>query len=739
MSLESFLKNARRSFYLDDIPEIRALTLEHPPESRDFELLIKRFNEAISMGRRGKALNLLVLGVLWNEAKMLMLIRRHGLFRASRYDLEPVIPRYLTSALLSKRADLRLSDTTADYLHSVAEMLAIAPEVRALQRGLLRRLRKEAAHILPCLLRTLEFVFMENLAVGTEYVQKDDEVLARPPAYPQEDLAEGFSYLFFLYTQSLGFDASSMRGLNTDAVIRGEYLPPLIDATRIRMHREWEILVDAFDFECRFDSAIQVLTITPRDLDLEKSIRLGFLQSGQREAIALAEQDKEAGMLMRDVGVSMPASVRNSMVIRADRPYPRLILRVPEEPIRKLLRDGGYFREEVAHLAVTLSDHLVGFDDLMNFELSPGTTVKELLLVQRLLGFTAECMKTSLRALIESEPSVVFNSLIPSFSHDHLKQIIGIVLEPARADALISLLVWKNEDGRLFDIQSQPLIQGEPAYFMPTYVLAYSDLLRNLLWITRSRMQASGVDVLPVHLKEALQGNVDVVESHVGYKFGSTSGEIDVLAISGEYIFAFECKTSLLPCSTHELRTTYDHIRNGVEQLARFRELISDPRFRAQMSKKIGCAILPSMRVIPCVVVSNRMFVGYRMSGTAIRGFYELANFITTGIIKILGQEVPVRKEGSLEARDLAAFIEADTLHRPMFESMEPVTHSYKIGGSRVALESVALDSGKVCKMFGVNFVERIQEQVKDMQQRNSNRTGGIRERWQNILSTADT
>lgn len=47
--------------------------------------------------------------------------------------------------------------------------------------------------------------------------------------------------------------------------------------------------------------------------------------------------------------------------------------------------------------------------------------------------------------------------------------------------------------------------------------------------------------------------------SDISYRHG-VEGDCDVVALHGEYLFIFECKNSLHPCSAAELRTSFDYL-----------------------------------------------------------------------------------------------------------------------------------------------------------------------------------
>lgn len=118
--------------------------------------------------------------------------------------------------------------------------------------------------------------------------------------------------------------------------------------------------------------------------------------------------------------------------------------------------------------------------------------------------------------------------------------------------------------------------------------------------------------------------------SDISYRHG-VEGDCDVVALHGEYLFIFECKNSLHPCSAAELRTSFDYLVKARTQVEKFSTLWSDLHFRQYFSKRLNKDLSDVKTVVTAIVTGNRMFGGLQLEASKVLGFHELINFIRDG------------------------------------------------------------------------------------------------------------
>lgn len=176
----------------------------------------------------------------------------------------------------------------------------------------------------------------------------------------------------------------------------------------------------------------------------------------------------------------------------------------------------------------------------------------------------------------------------------------------------------KNLAGHV-DVQYQPFIPfGSEEYFLPMNVRINSNLYRNSLQTLQVRLfPDSTIEPLSQGLLESIESSGHLVEKNLS----CSGGDVDVLAMIDGRLLAFECKNSLVPASSHELKTSLDYIEKAASQLTLFQKRISNVKFRDWLRKKTGWPIFTDAHVSTCIVSSNRMFAGIRINGHgAFRG-----------------------------------------------------------------------------------------------------------------------
>src|SRR5207244_9918542 len=117
----------------------------------------------------------------------------------------------------------------------------------------------------------------------------------------------------------------------------------------------------------------------------------------------------------------------------------------------------------------------------------------------------------------------------------------------------------------------------------------------------------------------------------VKYAWGGRPGEIDVLGVDGDVVVAFECKNSILPTNTFELRTTFDYLEKAAAQLDRFRSALQSSEFRKQLHDRLGCMIPENPQIVSAIVLSNRLLAGSSFRGHPVRAVADLRSFLIYG------------------------------------------------------------------------------------------------------------
>ena len=156
-------------------------------------------------------------------------------------------------------------------------------------------------------------------------------------------------------------------------------------------------------------------------------------------------------------------------------------------------------------------------------------------------------------------------------------------------------------------------------FLVPIGVVANCNVMRNALQRSRFRFDSGAkMDPLGDRLVTIFSEVGVPAKAKIKIRYGGAEVEADVLAVVENHLFAFECKNSLHPCNTYELRQSYDYILKAAAQLDNFQRLFADEKFRRLVSNLTGFDVASCVGFTTCIVTGNRMFSGHRESGHAV-------------------------------------------------------------------------------------------------------------------------
>lgn len=110
----------------------------------------------------------------------------------------------------------------------------------------------------------------------------------------------------------------------------------------------------------------------------------------------------------------------------------------------------------------------------------------------------------------------------------------------------------------------------------------------------------------------------------------------------------------------------------------------------------VSQSVKPS--VATCIVMSNRMFAGYKCEGHPVRGNIELLNQLTVGKIVLIEREYKTWKAQDFSEDDLWRFLKDDITYQPVWSSVASHKRSYNFQAQEVIFESYAFDMEMLSK-----------------------------------------
>ncbi len=687
--------NAQPSGLWKDSPDqLRACTTAGPLSKAERKWLETEILLTQKVGKQGRLINLLTLALAFDKVYWSDWIRKSPVLRASKYDLNPKIPMFLCASLLEYSKSLSFDPGFCEYLASTQNLLKITTAFRDLQISTIQILFRERSRVIKSALVVVELAFLGRREFGTLVVA----------GLIPESLADGFSYLMYLYASRIGQARGGTEGVDPRCMSTNLYLDLVSGAHALSNYGQWEFLISHFGYVCEFDKESDSVHINAPTHDFAKSLRLGYVSTFiQRLALARTIESQDA-MSLDEAGAKLSKSLqKEGLIVMRENPVRRWTFALPEvDKLKELVRSDKLFKEEVDNVMSLSKDLLSTPAEIESFSIR-GVKMHSLLRAQRFANLLRAVISKFLATQLQGDPEAVAQSIIPVYDRPSLLRFIAYGAGEEFSETILDSLTWKPDENKMFDVMYQPIIPIENEhYMMPFNIFGSADVVRNTMQLFQKRLRDGQNDILSERLRQVLNDASWKAANDVKYKYGGFQGDIDTICMHEGALFVFECKNSLHPCSMAELRTSFDHILHSQEQLDKFKTLWEQEGFRKYLSKRLGWDLAESSTVTTCVVTGNRMFVGMRFGSHAIRSFFEIGNFIHPGVISVSGKDVELRSPGLLSSLDLQAFIEQDILHKKTLAAMARKDEVVKCGKVTVVREDYVLDQEMLARSFGV-------------------------------------
>jgi hypothetical protein len=703
MKLKEIIGRISDPYWLREVHSLLDLRLQYAPtetESKnDLSFVVAECANHLRKSHRGRACNWAVLGMIFFPEAFLAMVRREGHLRPSRYGFEGATAEFVACELLQHGEAIGLLASARAYLESIVALHGLAMNVREEIRFLINSLAEGKETTLKGLLAVLDLVFMKPWLLDRRKTSSEIQF------YSVEELAEGFSFLVHLYYENVGIPKQNTI-LDDRPFLAGEYERMLVSAARVRVFQESEVFVDVLDYKLTLAHKPHSVTLSAPVPELDKAYRLGLIQTLMAKPKVPPAGQQEEVLTLEKAGSDLYGILGTQFVGVKEHPAQRYVFSFPlAEPLQKLLNQDQFFADELRLLDAASRDLMIPIRDLLDFLVTPDVSIRDLLRVQRLLNLVRYYAVAHMLPRLQTARGMVFRSLVPYFSIEGIRELLGFVLPAGKVMPVVEFLTWGPGQRSVFDIQYQPLLKTGEGWLVPLNVLGSSNIIRNALCLSRRRLHAGAKgDPLAPMITAALHQYTEHVGTTISYSFSETDGEVDVIALFGGFLFAFECKNSLLPASPYEIRTSYDHIVRAARQLSRFAELYRQNEFRDYLAARLRWPIGHDTQLVTCIIVGNRMFPGLRLEGHAVRASYEMANFITTGTIIIAGNEVRLWSGPSFSGEDFRRYIQEDLLHRPAFDAMEDCTEEYVFGESVFRCKTYVLNMVALARQWGLTI-----------------------------------
>jgi hypothetical protein len=664
---------------------------------KDLDILLENAKDCLHKRRVGRARNWLALALRLSESRTLERVRRGGLLRASKYDLDSDRVSGLVASLLERRAAIRLSKSTTAYLQSVSALLHLGPAVLKLLHSIVGLLRERKEVALKSLVAVVDLRFLLP-QVAARHLGAET-----PAFYTPEDFAEGLSLIVHLFEAFVGIRDSYFNHLDEAGVLAGDYDRCLMAACKIKRFEDAELLIDVFSYEATREGT--GVRIDAPDIRLEQSIRLGYIQVQMQEVARQMRHPSDPRLEgLPSLSTLIQELAKEGQIDwtpQVESPIPRIVLRLPMvPPLFALFREDNFYVEDVIYIEQTAKEQFCRPDELLRYEIVHGLSVLDVLKIQRFANFLGSLMGARLSPLFEARSPIAYRSLLPVFESSRFLQLLEQIVGAPAAAAFLSCTEYRGSTHpRKFDIQYAPIIRANQSLLVPVNILRTSNLLRNLLYVYAPERKARDPDPkvgMQNILAAALMRRFSRVAQNTEITLSGEDIEIDILVLVDKTVLVIECKSPYHPCDLHELRTSFDHVAKASTQLDRIVRLLGEEGNPQRLWRKLAWSGIEFDSVATCVVTANRMFNGYVSNGNPIRQAYEMVNLLETGELQTGESTRRVWRNEEFSPVDLMEYVAGRTIHQDLFDSMEERDLTYELGGSSLTFATFILSNERL-------------------------------------------
>lgn len=291
--------------------------------------------------------------LLWDADSAVARLRRDGLLRASRYKFQSGAIVKAVEAGLALLPKVTLRPDRQEFLRSVRLLLNLAPVARRLREGLIARLRSRRKVAQKSLLVIVNEAFANGWRGGNRHLDS-----LNFEHWSTEEITQGLSFILHLMREEVGTVPTDWQHVDELLVSPYQSVYPelLMDAARLNELFEVEALLDGLPYKVeQSGKELKVLSI---DEALEKSIRLGYIQSSLQEEIRAAgvargfhENNQQIPTMESFIEAAFTRGGLGEFVELRAEPIERLVFLVVQDPgFFAPIAGNQFFAEEVAVL-----------------------------------------------------------------------------------------------------------------------------------------------------------------------------------------------------------------------------------------------------------------------------------------------------------------------------------------------------------------------------------------------------
>lgn len=633
--------------------------------------------------------------MLWDVNGTVARVRRLGLLRASRYRYRSGCVRKVVEVALQLAPSMNALAPNIQYLQSVRALLELAPPAKQLREGIIVRLKARSGSALKTLLVAVNTAFTMDWR-GDH--QASSETLLH---WGAEEIAEAFSSMLHMFREEIGIHPRSWAVTDEGfpSALDTTYESLLLDACKLNALREAETMIDGLPFSA--SASGKTVTLSATTPELEKSIRLGYIQTDQQmfiRAVRLEEirqrEDWQVPTTDEYVNAHFDAGLHEFVFLR-EQPIARLVLALPSNlPIVEQLAADTPFLDEIAMM------YGAGIENFRPeaggaLPITEGLTALDVMKVQRIfrvIDIVYERKLSTIQDKLQRETLRARSNII-LMRREQVLATLKFVLSEQKAEEALGYLTLKESE-QFIDLQYRPFIKAGDWFVIAPAVVGKSNLMRNIVTANRLRTQTDfSDDPMQAAVADALKSAGFLVR--VGMTFNiDGKRETDIFALRDNKLFVFECKNAYHPCSAHELRTSFEHIQKAKKQLDIRMDWLKRPGNQEKLYQALGWKAKSTTEIYTGIITANRAFSGYSLDVHPVRQAHELINVLLWGEVDRFGDQDPIRfwRDTTFQAADLVDYLQGLTIIQIQMDALTPYLKEVKIGATTLAFDTYKMD-----------------------------------------------
>ena len=670
------------------------------PSKSEFIQLLKEITLSIDESKFISALNALTIGLYFDSHTTVNYIKKKGTFRYSKYkDKRCIVGNLILKTLELDNKLFNLSIHENEYFKSILNLRNFHSTYVLVDKLILEEIKifefkYKDESLIKTLLTICDYLFLTNHTVTSK------RNLLSLESRSKEDISSAISYLIFFISQKRSQHLNDTNKVSTDYIESNGIQKIIILACYVLDFREFEILIDHFNYKCiEFDNKIKIV---PPNQDFEKSIRLGYIKSDIQSIndilqSGFLEDDNQLLSLEKLVDELYSNKEFDIFQYTESNNFPRYRIVLPEPIldffINNYFRKNLLFKDEIIYLSHINKEQLLDIEKLESIFVKENLTLLDVVKIRRFFSFFYLLFTKKIFEIKDIKIELLYRSLIPVFKDDDLYNYLGKFTSHDKIDSFLDLICWEPDFGFVFDLQYQPILFINEFYLISLTIFHHSNFVRNLY---ASEYKKNNKHILSDGVYDLLVK--DLSESFTQLKIANycqttiPNSDIDLFAFFDDTLYVFECKHTLHPVSSFDLRTTYDYIIKAEKQLDYIVELYDKQKLIPILENKYAITLRSITKVVCCIVLSNRIFNG-NMFKYPVRYIHEIKNILHEGTLKTENGKFRIWKEDRLTNDDLLEYFSLKSrLVELMFNTLSEEILEYDLMKPMLQFETYYLD-----------------------------------------------